>query len=90
MHLMFLKNKSSPPEDFLGKRCFEICSKFIGEYPCESVISVKLPCNFIEIRLWFGCSPVGLQHHFRTLFAQSTSGEMPSKEQPCQIHYHRM
>ena len=29
----------------------QICSKFTGEHPCRSVISIKLLCNFIEITL---------------------------------------
>ena len=34
--------RSSRPEVFLGKGILEICSKFTGEHPCPSVISVKL------------------------------------------------
>ena len=30
--------------------------------------------NFIEITLWHGCSPVNLQHIFRTSFPKNTSG----------------
>ena len=36
----------------------EICSKFTGEHPGRSVISVNLLCNFIEISLWYGCFSV--------------------------------
>ena len=28
--------------------CLKICSKFAGEHPCRSVISIKLQSNFIE------------------------------------------
>ena len=52
------KNKSSHPEVFLGKVVLKLCSKFTGEHPCQSAISVKLLCNFIEITLQHGCSPV--------------------------------
>ena len=31
-------------------------------------------CNFIEITLWHGCSPVNLLHIFRTPFLKNTSG----------------
>ena len=31
-------------------------------------------CNFIEITLRYGCSPVNLLHIFRTLFPRNTSG----------------
>ena len=33
-------------------------SKYKGEHPCRSVISIKLESNFIEITLRHGCSPV--------------------------------
>ena len=36
----------------------------------------KVACNFIEIRHWHGCSPVGLLYIFRTPFLQNISGEM--------------
>ena len=32
--------RSSPPEMFLGKGVLKICSKFTGEHPCRSVISI--------------------------------------------------
>ena len=38
------------------------------------LISLKLFCNFIEIALRHGCSPVNLLHIFRTLFPINTSG----------------
>ena len=34
----------------------------------------KLYCNFIEITLRHGCSPVNLLHIFRTPFPKNTSG----------------
>ena len=43
--------RSSPPGVFLGKGDMKMCSKFKGEHPCQSAISVKLPCNVIEIAL---------------------------------------
>ena len=51
---------------FLGKGVPKICSKFTGEHPCRSAISVKLLCNFIEIAPAprHGCSPVNLKHLF--------------------------
>ena len=33
-----------------------------AEHQCQSVISIKLFCNFIEITLRHGCSPVNLLH----------------------------
>ena len=47
---------------FLRKGVLKICSKFTVEYPCWSVISIKLQKNFIEIKLWHRCSPVNLLH----------------------------
>ena len=66
--------RSSHPEVFLRKVILKICSKFPGEHPCPSVISIKLLCNFAEITLWHGCSPVNLLHIFRTPFPKNTSG----------------
>ena len=34
--------RSSRPDVFLGKGILKICSKFTGEHPCQSVISIKL------------------------------------------------
>ena len=65
--------RSSHPEVFLGKSVLKICSKFIGEHPCRSAISIKLQSNFIEIALRHGCSPVSLLHIFRTRFSQNAS-----------------
>ena len=60
--------RSSPPEVFLDKGVPKKCSKFTGEHPCRSEISIKLLCNFIEITLRHGCSPVNLLHIFRKPF----------------------
>ena len=39
-----------------------------------NVISKKLLCNFLEITLRHGCSPVNLLHIFRTPFLKNISG----------------
>ena len=67
--LMMSCYRSNPPEVFLGKRVLKICSKFTREHPCWIAISIKLLCNFIEITLRHGCSPINLLHIFRTLFS---------------------
>ena len=54
----------------------KISSKFTGEHPCLSVMSIKLLCRFIEITLCHGCSPVNLLHIFRTPFLKNTSGRL--------------
>ena len=59
---------------FLREGILKICSKFTGEYPCQSVISIKLLWNFIEIAPRHVCSPVNLRHIFRTPFPRNTSG----------------
>ena len=66
--------RSSPSEVFLGKGVLKIYSKFTGEHPCRSVISIKLLCNFIEITLRHGCSPVNLLHIPRPPFLKNTTG----------------
>ena len=58
---------------FLRKIAVKIYSEFTGEHPCQSAISVKLLCNFFEIILWHGCSPVILLHVFKTYFYKNTS-----------------
>ena len=66
--------RSSRPEVLLGKSVLKICSKFTGEHPCRSAISIKLESNFIEITLRHGCPPINLLHIFRTLFLKNTFG----------------
>ena len=58
---------------FLRKGVLKICTKFSGEYPCRSAISIS---NFIEIALRHGWSPVNLLHIFRTPFLKNTSGRL--------------
>ena len=43
--------RSSRSEVFLGKNVLKIYSKFTGEHPYRSVISIKLLWSFIEITL---------------------------------------
>ena len=62
--------RSSHPDVFLRKGVLKICSKFIGEHPCRSAISIKLLC---KITLWHVCSPVNLLHIFRIRLSRSTS-----------------
>ena len=61
---------------FLEKSAPKKCSKFTGEYPCQSVISIKLQSNFIETTIWDGWSPVNLLHISRTPFNENTSGRL--------------
>ena len=66
--------RSSHLEVFLEKDVLKTCSKFAVEQPYRNVISIKLLCNFIEITLRDGCSPVNLLHIFRTSCFRKTSG----------------
>ena len=52
----------------------KICRKFKREYPGQSLFSIKLLWNFIEIALRHECSPVNLLHIFRTPLTKNTSG----------------
>ena len=74
--LQSLIYKSSRPEVYLRKGALKVCSKFTGEYPCRNAISIKLQRNFIEITLWYGCSPVTLLHIFRTPFPRNNCGRL--------------
>ena len=60
--------RSIPPELLLGKDVLKICSKFSGEHPWQSVISIKLLCNFIEVALCHGCSPEKFAAYFQNTF----------------------
>ena len=66
--------RGNPPKVFLKKSVMKIYSKFTGEHPCQSVISIKLLCNFIEITFRHACSPVNLLRIFRTPFPKNTPG----------------
>ena len=78
---LFERFRSSPSEVLLEKGVLEICSKFIGEHPCQCAISINLLCNFIEITLRHECSPVNLLHIFRAPFPSNTSGWLPLETQ---------
>ena len=59
---------------FCKKDVLKICSKFTGEHPHQSLISIKLQSNIIEITIRHGCSPVNLPHLLRTPFSKNSSG----------------
>ena len=69
-------SRSSHPEVYLEKGVLKICSKFTGEHPWRSMISIKLLGNFIEITLRHGYSSVNLLHIFRTPFTKNISGRL--------------
>ena len=57
----------------LGKGVVKICSKFAVEHLCQTVISINLQSNFIDVTLRHGFSPVNLLHIFRITFYKNTS-----------------
>ena len=63
--------RSSHPEVFLEKAVLKICSKFTGEHPCRSAISIKLQSDVIEIALRHGCSPVNWSIFSEHLFLRT-------------------
>ena len=75
---MYSPYRSSPPEVLLRKGVLKIWSKFTGELPNRSVVSIKMLCNSIEIALRHGCFPVNMLHIFRTSFYKNTYGHMYS------------
>ena len=68
--------RSSHPEVFIGRGVLKICSKFTGEHPCLSVISIKLLCNFNETTHRHMCSPANFLHNFRTPFPKNNCGRL--------------
>ena len=64
--------QKQPCRGALKKRCFENMQQI---YRITPMPKCDL-CNFIEIALRHGCSPVNLLHIFRTPFPSNTSGWM--------------
>ena len=72
--------RSRHTEVFLGKGVLKKCSKFTGEHPCQSLISIKLlkqlywnhtsawvfSCKFAAL---FRCSAVNLLRYFENTFS---------------------
>ena len=52
----------------LRKRCSKNMQQIYRRPPMPKCDFIKLLCNFIEITLWHGCSPVNLLHISRTPF----------------------
>ena len=67
----FWTGQKQPSRGVLNKRCSENMQQIYKR--TRRVISIKLLCNFIEITLRHGCSPVNLLHIFRTPFRMNTS-----------------
>ena len=67
----------SQKQPFGGEGVLNICSKFTGEHPHRSAISIKL--HFSEIAILHWCSPINLLHIFRTPFPKNTSERLSSE-----------
>ena len=63
-----------------NKNVLKIWSKFTGEHPCGSVISIKLLCKFTEIILRHWCFNVNLLHIFRTSLQDGKKFDVSSIE----------
>ena len=66
--------RKQTPRGILKKSAHKICSKFTGEHPCRSVISIKLQSNFIEVTLRHGRSNENLPHIFKNPFLRTPLG----------------
>ena len=67
---------NSHPELFLGKGVLKIYSNFTAKTRMPKCNFNKLLCNFIEVPLRHGCSPVNLLHNFRKPFFKNTSEDL--------------
>ena len=56
--------RSSHPDVFLEKGVLKICSKFTGEHPCQSAISIKLQTTLLKSHFDMGCKAILLKSHF--------------------------
>ena len=87
--LMIIWNRTGPNIDWLilqkqpsagvlGKSCSENMQQIYKRTPMPKCDfnKVALHCNFIEITLRHGCSPVNVLHMFRIPFLKNTSGRL--------------
>ena len=58
--------QKQPSRGILKKSCSENMQQIYRRTPIRSVISIKLLCNFTEIALRHGCSPLNLLHILNT------------------------
>ena len=65
--------QKEPFRGVLRKRCSENMQQIYRRIPVQKCDFNKVANNFIEIKLWHGCSPINLLHIFRTPFPKNTS-----------------
>ena len=66
-----LKHAETASKGAFSKNCSENMQQIYRRTPMPSI---KLLCNFIEIALWHGLSPVNLLHIFREPVFKNFSG----------------
>ena len=71
---LFVSIQTQPSRGVLKKRSPQNMHQIYRKF--QSLISIRLLWNFIEIILEHGCSPVNLLLIFRTPFHRNTSGEL--------------
>ena len=72
MYICSLEWQKHPFKGVFGKRCSENVQQIYRRTPMPKGDF----CNFIEIALWHGFSPVNQLHIFRTPFFNNTSGQL--------------
>ena len=68
--------QKQPSRGVLRKRFSENMRQIYRRTPMPKCDFKKLQRNFFDIKLRHGCSPVNLQHIFRTPFHKNTSGRL--------------
>ena len=76
--------RNSPVQVFSGKGVLKIGSKFTGEHPCRSVVSIKILC----ITLRQLCFPVNLLHIFRKPCSKNTYGGLLLEFSSVNLNFH--
>ena len=63
---LFVLYRNSHPEMFLRKGVLKICSKYTGEHPYRSAISIKLPWKLVPLKysILHRCSIAFIIHNF--------------------------
>ena len=84
---MFWCLRSRRREVFSGRGVLKIWSKFTGEYPYQSEISIKLQSSFIEITPQRGCSAVNLLHILSYIFSEHLFMKTPLDGCFCRFHW---
>ena len=78
--LYFRQKQKLLPRGVLRKRCSENMQQIYRKTTMPkrdfNKVEKQLQCNFIEIALWHGYSPVTLLRIFTTPFPKNTSGQL--------------